>query len=62
MSNLEEIDRMSCIIDDLLLLSKADMKEIKLNVEEVALRDLIMDVCMDMKVVADKKNVELEAK
>ena len=61
MSNLEEIDRMSCIIDDLLLLSKADMKEIKLNVEEVALRDLITDVCMDMKVVADKKNVELEA-
>jgi heavy metal sensor kinase len=61
LSNLEEIDRMSCIIDDLLLLSKADMKEIKLNIEEVALRDLIMDVCMDMKVVADKKNVELEA-
>ncbi len=59
-SNLEEIDRMSCIIDDLLLLSKADTKEIKLNVEDVALRDLIMDVCMDMKVVADKKNVELE--
>jgi signal transduction histidine kinase len=59
-SNLEEINRMSCIIDDLLLLSKADMKEIKLNVEEVALRDLIMDVCMDMKVVADKKNIELE--
>jgi len=60
-SNLEEIDRMSCIIDDLLLLSKADMKEIKLNIEEVALRDLIMDVCMDMKVVADKKSVVLEA-
>lgn len=59
-SNLEEIDRMSCIIDDLLLLSKADTKEIKLNVEDVALRDLVMDVCMDMKVVADKKGVELE--
>ena len=29
LSNLEEIDRMSCIIDDLLLLSKADTKEIK---------------------------------
>jgi heavy metal sensor kinase len=61
MSNLEEIDRMSCIIDDLLLLSKADTREIKLNVEEVALRDLIIDVCMDMKVVADKKSVALEA-
>ena len=61
-SNLEEIDRMSCIIDDLLLLSKADTRKIKLDVEEVSLRDLILDVCMDMKVVADKKNVELEAK
>ena len=60
LSNLEEIDRMSCIIDDLLLLSKADTKEIKLNMEEVALRDLIMDVCMNMKVVADKKSVELQ--
>ena len=60
LSNLEEIDRMSCIIDDLLLLSKADTKEIKLNIEEVALRDLIMDVCMNMKVVADKKSVELQ--
>jgi heavy metal sensor kinase len=60
LSNLEEIDRMSCIIDDLLLLSKADTKEIKLNIEEVALRDLIMDVCMNMKVVADKKDVELQ--
>jgi two-component system OmpR family sensor kinase len=60
LSNLEEIDRMSCIIDDLLLLSKADTKEIKLNIEEVALRDLIMDVCMNMKVVADKKDVKLQ--
>jgi heavy metal sensor kinase len=60
LSNLEEIDRMSCIIDDLLLLSKADTKEIKLNIEEVALRDLIMDVCMNMKVVADKKSVALQ--
>lgn len=60
MSNLEEIDRMSCIIDDLLLLSKADTREIKLNVEEVALRDLVIDVCMDMKVVADKKSVSIE--
>lgn len=61
LSNLEEIDRMSCIIDDLLLLSKADTKKIKLDIEEVALRDLIMDVCLNMKVVADKKEVELQA-
>lgn len=60
LSNLEEIDRMSCIIDDLLLLSKADTKVIKLDIEDVALRDLIMDVCLNMKVVADKKEVELQ--
>ena len=60
LSNLEEIDRMSCIIDDLLLLSKADTKDIKLNIEEIALRDLIMGVCMNMKVVADKKEVVLQ--
>ncbi|MCX5808959.1 MAG: ATP-binding protein [Proteobacteria bacterium] len=61
-SNLEEIDRMSKIIDDLLLLSKADLKEMKLNVEDVALRDLIADVCVDMKIFADNKDIVLDVK
>jgi heavy metal sensor kinase len=61
MSNLEEVDRMSRIIDDLLLLSKAETKEIALNFEEIALRDLILGVCMDMKIFADKKGIEIEA-
>ncbi len=59
-SHLEEIDRMSTIIDDLLLLSKADTGEMRLNVEEVDIRDLIIDVYMDMKIFAEKKNVRLE--
>lgn len=58
-SNLEEIDRMSRIIDDLLLLSKADSKDMKLNVENISLRDLLADVCMNMKVVAANKGVDL---
>jgi heavy metal sensor kinase len=58
-SNLEEIDRMAEIIDDLLLLSKADTKEIKLNVEDVSLRDLIADVCMNVKIFADNKGIGL---
>ena len=61
-SNLEEIDRMSKIIDDLMLLSKADLKEMKLNVEDIALRDLIADVCMDMKIFADNKDIGLDVK
>lgn len=60
-SNLEEVDRMSRIIDDLLLLSKAETKEIKLNLEEIALRDLIMGVCVDMKITAANKGIELQA-
>lgn len=58
-SNLEEVDRMSRIIDDLLLLSKADMKDTKLNMENIVLRDLLVDVCIDMRIFADNKGVEL---
>ncbi len=58
-SHLEEIDRMSRIIDDLLLLSKADTGEMKLNLEEIDLRDFVIDVYMDMKMFAEKKNVQL---
>jgi heavy metal sensor kinase len=58
-SNLEEIDRMSKIIDDLLLLSKADTKRAGLTVADVDLRDLVVDVCMDMKIFAENKEIAL---
>ncbi|MBP7528987.1 MAG: heavy metal sensor histidine kinase [Syntrophorhabdaceae bacterium] len=58
-SNLEEIDRMSRIIDDLLLLSKAETKDIGMNLEKVDLRDLLADVCMNMKLFGENKGVEI---
>jgi heavy metal sensor kinase len=58
-SNLEEIDRMARIIDDLLLLSKADTKDMKLNIENISLRDLVADVCMNMKIFANNKEMTL---
>jgi heavy metal sensor kinase len=58
-SNLEEIDRMARIIDDLLLLSKADRKDMKLNIENISLRDLVANVCMSMKIFADSKEITL---
>ncbi|MCX5811736.1 MAG: ATP-binding protein [Proteobacteria bacterium] len=61
-SNLEEINRMAEIIDDLLLLSKADTKEVRLSVEDVSLRDLIADVCMNVKIFADNKGIGLMIK
>ncbi len=58
-SNLEEIDRMAQIIDDLLLLSKADSQDMKLNIGNISLRDLVADVCVNMKIFADKKDIAL---
>ncbi|HOC46112.1 MAG: heavy metal sensor histidine kinase [Syntrophorhabdaceae bacterium] len=61
-SNLEEIDRMSHIIDDLLLLSKAETKDMRLNLDKVDLRDLLADVCLNMKIFGENKGVEIIAK
>jgi heavy metal sensor kinase len=58
-SNLEEVDRMARIIDDLLLLSKTDTKDIELNMESISLRDLVADVCISMKIFANNKKVNL---
>src|SRR5208283_2833814 len=49
-SHLEEIDRMSQIIDDLLLLSKADTGKMQLNLSEIDLKDLILQVYVGMKI------------
>ncbi len=43
-SNLEEIDRMSRIVDELLFLSRADLGEIKLKMVTVQLDDLIREI------------------
>lgn len=56
-SHLEEIDWMTRIIDDLLLLSKADAGEVVLNVDEIDLRDLIVDVYMNTRLLAEQKQI-----
>jgi signal transduction histidine kinase len=59
-SHLEEIDRMAQIIDDLLLLSKADTGKMQLDMGEVEIKDLVLQVFMDMKMFAEKKHVALD--
>ncbi|HAR94781.1 MAG TPA: hypothetical protein DCR97_02290 [Deltaproteobacteria bacterium] len=61
-SHLEETDRMTRIIEDLLLLSKADKDEIRLNMETLDVKALIMDVYADMSLMAQQKGVCLVAK
>ncbi len=58
-SHLEEIDRMSQIIDDLLLLSKADTGKMQLNLSDIDLKDLILQVYVGMKIFAERKDVAL---
>ncbi len=59
-SNLEEINRMSKIVEDLLLLSKADIGEIQLNREDINLTRFMAGLVEQMKILAQPKNIRIE--
>jgi len=58
-SNLEEINRMSQIVEDLLTLSKADTEEIRLNKEKVNLTEILNEVVAQMNRLAASKKLHL---
>jgi heavy metal sensor kinase len=58
-SNLEEIDHMSKIIDDLLILSRADSGEIPFELEPLELSPILRDVYDMGTMLAEKKGQEL---
>ena len=58
-SNLEEINRMSLIVEDLLLLSKADTGEIRLNKKDINLTEILNEVVAQMDRLAKSKGVLL---
>ncbi len=60
-SNLEEVNRMSQIVEDLLTLSKADTGEIKLNKEYINLTEILNEVVAQMDRLAKSKNIYLSA-
>ena len=59
-SNLEEISRMSYLIEDLLLLSKGDLGEIPLKMESQSLNDLIIELHHQAQLLATAKNIEVK--
>jgi two-component system OmpR family sensor kinase len=59
-SNLEETNRMSRIVDDLLILSRADMGELTMEREEVELSSLAREVWDDLQILAQEKGVQLQ--
>jgi signal transduction histidine kinase len=60
-SNLEEINRMSQIVEDLLLLSKADIGEIRLNKEDINLTEILNEIVAQMDMLAKSKRLFLAA-
>lgn len=56
-SNLEEIDRMSRIVDELLFLSRADLGEIKLKMFPVQLDDLVQEIQQQALVLGQERNI-----
>lgn len=60
-SGLEEIDRISQIVEDLFLLSKADLGEARLEMRPLALAPLIADTVSQMELLAKEKDLSLQA-
>ena len=58
-SNLEEINRMSQIVEDLLLLSKADTGEIHLNREDINLAEILNEIVAQMDMLTRVKRLHL---
>src|SRR5690606_29590980 len=57
-SNLEEIDRMSRIIEDLLALAKSEAGEIPLALADVKLSDLLQDLYLQGKTLSEPKGID----
>jgi len=59
-SNLEEITRMSFLVDDLLTLSKSDLGQIPLQPAEINLHQLLVDLHRQGQILAREKEILVE--
>ncbi len=59
-SNLEEINKLTKIIENLLVLAKFDSPEIQVNIERVNLSEVISLVVRNVKILAAAKNIDIK--
>jgi two-component system OmpR family sensor kinase len=59
-SGLEEIDRISHLVEGLLLLARADAGVLRLDLRSVELKELLQEIYEQMKVVANDHSVSLQ--
>jgi heavy metal sensor kinase len=57
---LEEVVRLSNMIEDLLMLYKSETGQIKLDIKKVNIAKLLMELLEDMKILAEKNEVNLK--
>jgi signal transduction histidine kinase len=57
---LEEVVRLSNMIEDLLMLYKSETVQIKLDIKKVNIAKLLMELLEDMKILAEKNEVNLK--
>jgi two-component system, OmpR family, sensor kinase len=58
-SNLEEIDRMTRIVDELLFLSRADMGEVKMEHLPVQLQELLEDIHRQASLLGQEREIQV---
>ncbi len=58
-STLDEIIRMSSIIDNLLMLTKSDLGETEMHYEDVSLYDIMIQLYEDGEILASKKKIRV---
>ncbi len=58
-SNLEEIDRMTRIVEELLFLSRADMGEVKMESKPVLLETLVENIHRQATLLGQDRNIEV---
>ena len=58
-SNLEEIDRMTRIVEELLFLSRADMGEVKMESKPVALEALVEDIHRQATLLGQDRHIDV---
>jgi len=58
-SELDEVQRLSRIVEGLMLLTKADAGQISLSLEPLQLEDLVRDACADAQILAKPSGIKV---
>jgi len=58
-SSVEEMDKISRIIENLLMLARFDNQEVPLEIKNVDLNQLIVNILEDIKILFEQKNIQL---